>query len=76
MFDNKGNVIGIVNSGITDKEIAENVGYAIKISYLKILIESSGIDISLPNNNTISSLSKQEKIKRVEKFVYYIECSK
>ena len=76
MFDNKGNVIGIVNSGITDKGIAENVGYAIKISYLKILIESAGLNITLPSNNTISTLSKQEKIKRVEKFVYYIECSK
>lgn len=76
MFDNKGNVIGIVNSGITDKEIAENVGYAIKVSYLKILIESAGLNITLPQNNTISNLSKQEKIKKVEKFVYYIECSK
>ena len=76
MFDSKGNVIGIVNSGITDKEIAENVGYVIKISYLKILIESTGVNITLPSNNTISTLSKQEKIKRVEKFVYYIECSK
>ncbi len=76
MFDNRGNVIGIVNSGITDKEIAENVGYAIKISYLKILIESAGLNITLPQNNTIANLSKQEKIKKVEKFVYYIECSK
>ena len=76
VFDNRGNVIGIVNSGITDKEIAENVGYAIKISYLKILIESAGLNIILPQNNTIASLSKQEKIKKVEKFVYYIECSK
>lgn len=76
MFDNRGNVIGIVNSGISDKEIAENVGYAIKISYLKILIESAGLNITLPQNNTIANLSKQEKIKKVEKFVYYIECSK
>lgn len=76
MFDNRGNVIGIVNSGITDKEIAENVGYAIKVSYLKILIESAGLNITLPQNNTIANLSKQEKIKKVEKFVYYIECSK
>lgn len=76
MFDSKGNVIGIINSGITDKEIAENVGYAIKISYLKILIESAGLNITLPGNNTISNLSKQEMIKKVEKFVYYIECSK
>lgn len=76
MFDSKGNVIGIVNSGITDKEIAENVGYAIKISYLKILIESAGLNVALPSNNTISSLSKQEKIKKVERFVYFIECGK
>ncbi len=76
MFDNRGNVIGIVNSGITDKEIAENVGYAIKTSYLKILVESAGLNITLPQNNTIANLSKQQIIKKVEKFVYYIECSK
>lgn len=76
VFDNKGNVIGIINSGISDKEIAENVGYAIKVSYLKILIESAGLNITLPQNNTIANLSKQEKIKKIEKFVYYIECGK
>jgi S1-C subfamily serine protease len=37
MFDKKGNVIGIVVAGIPG---AENVGYAIKTSYLKILLES------------------------------------
>lgn len=76
MFDGEGNVIGIINSGITNKEIAENVGYAIKISYLKILVESAGLNIKLPNKNTVSNLSKQEMVKRIEKYVYYIECKK
>jgi hypothetical protein len=73
MFDSKGNVIGIVVAGVSD---AENVGYSIKTSYLKNLIESAGLNILLPSNNTISSLSLTEKVKRVKKFVYYIECSK
>lgn len=73
MFDNKGNVIGIVVAGVPG---AENVGYAIKISYLKILIESAGLNIQFPTNNTISTLSLAEKVKRVKNFVFYIECSK
>lgn len=73
MFDSKGNVIGIVCAHHAG---AENAGYAIKTSYLKILIESTGLNINFPVNNTISTLSLAEKVKRVKKFVYYIECSK
>lgn len=73
MFDNKGNIIGIVVAGVPG---AENVGYAIKTSYLNILIESAGLNIKLPANNTISTLSLAEKVKRVKNFVFYIECSK
>ena len=73
MFDNDGSVIGIVVAGVPG---AENVGYAIKTSYLQILIESAGINIKLPNNNTISLLSLADKVKRVKDFVFYIECSK
>lgn len=73
MFDSKGNVIGIVVAGVRS---AENVGYAIKTLYLKILIESAGLNISFPNNNTISSLSLAEKVKRVRNYVFYLECSK
>lgn len=73
MFDSKGNVIGIVcahHSG------AENAGYAIKTSYLKLLIESAGLKIPFPSNNTISSMSLSEKVKKVKKFIYFIECSR
>lgn len=72
MFDSKGNVIGIVVAGVHG---AENVGYAIKTSYLKILIESVGLNIAFPANNTIATLSLAEKVKRVKNFVFYIECS-
>lgn len=73
MFDNKGNVIGIVVAGVPG---AENVGYAIKTSYLQILVESAGLNIKLPSNNTVSTLSLAEKVKRIKNFVFYIECSK
>jgi len=77
VFDSKGNVIGIVVGGLNKElNMAENVGYAIKTSYLKILIENAGLNISFPNNNRMASLSRPEKIKRVKNFVYYIECSK
>ena len=73
MFDSKGNVIGIVVAGVPG---AENVGYAIKISYLKILIESAGLNITFPTTNTVATLSLAEQVKRVKRFVFYIECSK
>lgn len=77
VFDSKCNVIGIVVAGLNKElNLAENVGYAIKTSYLKILIESAGLNITFPSNNTISTLSRPEKVKRVKNFVYYIECSK
>ena len=73
MFDSKGNVIGIVVAGVSG---TENVGYAIKIAYLKLLIESAGLNIKFPANNTISTLPLSEKVKRVKKHVFYIECSR
>ena len=73
MFDSKGNVIGIVVAGVPG---AENVGYAIKTSYLKILNESAAIEIKLPSNNTLSTLPLSEKVKQAKNYVYYIECSK
>lgn len=73
MFDSNGNVIGIMVAGVCS---ADNVGYAIKTSYLKILIESAGLNISFPNDNTISSLTLTEKVKRVRNYVFYLECSK
>lgn len=76
MFDNKGNVVGIVVGKLKQElNLAENVGYAIKTAYLKIMIDNAGLNIPFPNNNTISNLSRPEKVKRIRNFVCYIECS-
>lgn len=71
LFDNKGNVAGIICAKHTD---AENANYAIKVSYLLSLIRSSDIGIKLPNNN-IGSKSLSKQVKQIEPFVYLIECN-
>ena len=73
LFDSKGNLIGVVSAKHTQ---AENAGYAVKASYLKILIENAVGDIILPSNNQISNLPLTEKIKKVDDYIFLIECAK
>ena len=54
---------------------AENVGYAIKASYLRNLMENAISTNILPQNNKISSLNLSGKVKAAKNFVYYITCS-
>lgn len=70
LFDKEGNIVGITNAGVPD---AQNVGYAIKTSYLKNLIDVAPIAIQLPNNNSISELPFTEKIKRLTPYVVLIK---
>ncbi len=72
LFDYKGNLVGIVSSKHTG---AENVGYAIKTSYLRNLIESTVSKNILPTNAQTASLSLPEKIKVLRNFVFMIRCS-
>lgn len=72
LFDNKGNLIGIVNA---KHKGAENVGYAIKTSYLNNLIESSISTSILPSNNQIGGLPLTGKVKSLKNFVFMIICS-
>lgn len=72
LFDSKGNLIGVINAKHTG---AENVGYAIKASYLRNLIESFTTTAIIPTANSVSSLSRTEQIKSIKKFVFLIECS-
>lgn len=72
LFDSQGNLIGIVSAKHTG---AENVGYALKASYLRNLMESSLTEDVLPTNNSVSSLPLTGKVKKVKGFVYFIECS-
>lgn len=73
LFDNRGNVIGIVNAHHRD---AENASYAIKASRLRDLIERKSLPLSiLPGTNTIAAKSLPVKVKAVKGFVFYITCS-
>mgnify|MGYP003301811593 CR=1 FL=1 len=69
LFDNFGNLIGLVNSGIPG---ADNVGYAIKLSYLKILVESCNIPDLLTSSNTIAALPLTEKVKKISPYVFLV----
>lgn len=70
LFDKQGNIVGITNAGVPD---AQNVGYAIKTSYLKNLIDVAPTTIMLPANNSIAGLPFTEKIKRLTPYVVLIK---
>lgn len=73
LFDKKGNLIGVICA----KHLgAENAGYAIKMSYLKNLVESVA-DISiLPTKNNINTTELKEQVKQISPYVFLIKCSK
>ena len=73
LFDSKGNVIGIVSA----KHVgAENVGYAIKTSYLKSLVESVTSANVFPQTNKVATQNLSGKVKAVKNYVFYITCSR
>ena len=72
LFDGNGNLIGIVNA---KHQGAENVGYAIKTSYLRNLMESVTSQNLLPTNNSISGQALTGKVRSVKNFVFMIKCS-
>ena len=73
LFDERGNLIGIVNAKHTG---AENVGYAIKASYLDNLIESANISNILPHNSlTQYQGTLADKVKNIRDYVFMIRCS-
>lgn len=73
LFDENGNVIGIVNAKHSG---AENVSYAIKAEHLTALInqlpEKNAV---LPTHNIISGLSLPQKVKQIKGYVCFIYCS-
>ena len=73
LFDDHGNVVGVVNAKHTG---AENVSYAIKASYLQALINQlpSAAQVA-PTTNTISSQNLPGKVKSVKNYVCFIQCS-
>lgn len=70
LFDDRGNIIGIINS----KHIgAENVSYAIKSSYLMNLIELMPTPPKLQTISIVAGKPLTEQVKVLKKFTYIVE---
>ena len=72
LFDDKGNFIGI-NSSAIKKQLADNVGYSIKTSYVLNLIDVLPKSIDLPSSTKLKSLPLTEQIKEISKYVVLIK---
>lgn len=72
LFDEKGNFIGINSSGLR-KDLADNVGYTIKSSYILNLLDVLPNTIVLPSNTKLEALPLTEQIKEISKYVVLIK---
>lgn len=72
LFDEKGNFLGINSSGLS-KNIADNVGYTIKSSYVLNLIDVLPKTIDLPSSTKLQSLPLTEQIKEISKYVVLVK---
>ena len=76
LFDTKGNIVGITSSGLNRDLQTENVNYAIKSSYLRLLIEDTLPMSIIPQGTAMQGQSLTTQIKLAKRYVFYIECSK
>ena len=70
LFDKSGRLIGITSSGVPD---LQNIGYAIKVSYLSILIDSCNERIVPPSINRLSGKAFTEQIKQISPYIVIIK---
>lgn len=70
LFNAQGNIVGITSSRL-NKEMfeSENVNYAIKLSYLKNLIDVLPKQLENKSENKIKDLPTTEKIKTLQDFI-------
>ena len=69
LFDEDGNIIGVVSA---KHEGAENVNYAVKISYLKSLIDILPQQIALEENNGLAGMKLKDQMSIVSNFTFLI----
>ena len=70
LFDDKGNLIGIISA----KHLgAENVSYAIKVTYLMSLIDILPTTPKLQTVNNLGGKSLSDQVKIIKNFTYIIE---
>ena len=72
LFDDKGNFLGINSSGIR-KDLADNVGYTIKSSYVLNLVDVLPKSIDLPSSTKLELLPLTDQIKEISKYVVLIK---
>lgn len=72
LFDTNGNLIAI-NSAIITADIAENVSYSIKTSYLQSLIDALPQEIKLPSSSFVASKPLTEQIKILSNYVVLVK---
>lgn len=72
LFDTNGNLIAI-NSSILRADVAENVSYSIKTSYLLTLIDALPNSIPLPNSSYVATKPLTEQIKILSNYVVLIK---
>jgi S1-C subfamily serine protease len=70
VFSDKGQLIGLINASV---EQTDNVSYAIKLNYIKNIIELLPESISLPSDVSLLNLSIEEKIKALTVYVALIK---
>jgi S1-C subfamily serine protease len=70
LFDDKGELIGVVNSKLSH---GDNVSYAIKLNYIKNLIELLPETIELPKDHSLTGLTIEEKLKVLSAYVTLIK---
>jgi S1-C subfamily serine protease len=70
LFDIEGNLIGVVNAGVPSMQ---NVGYAIKSSYLMDMIRSMDRGPRIPTQNKLEQMSQTERIKALSELVVFIK---
>ena len=69
VFNEKGEMIGLINAKISS---ADNVSYAIKLSYLKNIFDLLP-EVPMPSSKIIETYSLEDKIKVLSKYVVLIK---
>ena len=69
-FDEKGNFIGVVNSGIV---LANNVGYSLKARYVEDFLKNQNIIFETEAEDNLIEMPLVEKVKKLKKSIYLIE---
>jgi len=70
LFDSQGKLIGIINAKLVG---AENASYAVKVSFLKNLIEILDNPPTLQSINSLNGKTLPQQVEILKKFVYIIE---